>query len=148
MTTYQNIIDRLSSICDRHKFINSYRVGDIYEVDFDSEDKSPIYPYVHIIPQPSTLSRNELLLSFSLLSMDLVDENEKIETEVLSDTLQILQDIIGEFLVGDEYPTFEISLPLALTPFTERFSNSVSGWNADIQISIVQPLDSCITPLG
>tara|TARA_R110002153_G_scaffold1059_4_gene4975 strand:- start:2128 stop:2517 length:390 start_codon:yes stop_codon:yes gene_type:complete len=127
--------------------VNSYRVGDIYDVNFDDENKSPIYPYIHIIPQPSTLSRNELLLSFSLLSMDLVDEDEKIETEVLSDTLQILQDIIGEFLVGEDYPQFEISLPLALTPFTERFSNSLSGWNAEIQISIIQPLDACITPI-
>jgi hypothetical protein len=148
MTTYQNIIDRLSSICERHKFVNSYRVGDIYEVDFDSEDKSPVYPYVHIIPQASTISRNELLLSFSMLAMDLVDEDEKIETEVLSDTLQILQDIIGEFIVGDEYPEFEISLPLSITPFTERFSNSLSGWNAEIQISIPQPLNACITPLS
>ena len=48
--TYKNIVEKFKDIANRHKMVNSFNTGDIYDVNFDDENKSPIYPYVHLVP--------------------------------------------------------------------------------------------------
>jgi hypothetical protein len=94
--TYKNIIEKFKDIADRHKMVNSFNTGDIYDVNFDDENKAPVYPYVHLVPQPSQMNENELLLTFNMIVMDMVDNDFKNYYDIQSDTLQIAQDFLRQ----------------------------------------------------
>lgn len=142
--TYKNIVEKFKDIANRHKMVNSFNTGDIYDVNFDDENKSPIYPYVHLVPQPSQMLENELLLTFNLIVMDMVDNEFKNYYDVQSDCIQIAQDIIFEFkgLSQTEY----IIDPIPFSLFIERFNDEVSGVNATITISVPQNINICENP--
>lgn len=143
-TTYKNIIEKFKDICERHKMINSFNSGDIYDVNFDDENKAPIYPYVHLVPQPSTMNESELLLSFNMIIMDMVDVEFQNHHDIQSDCIQMGQDIIFEFkgLSQENY----IIDPISFSLFTERFNDEVSGVNLGITLSVPQNINICENP--
>ena len=79
--------------------------------------------------------------------MDLVSKDESNEEDVLSDTLQVIGDFISQFkhstLYGDMENDYRFSENVNCTPFTERFDNEVSGWVADINITVSFNASAC-----
>lgn len=144
--TYKNIIEQFKDITDRHKMVNSFNSGDIYDVNFDDEKKAPVYPYVHLVPQPSQLSENEMLFTFNLIIMDLVDGEFDNHYDIQSDTLQIGQDIIFEF--KGQSQTEQVIDPIGFSFFTERFNDEVSGVNLTITLSVPQNINICENPFN
>mgnify|MGYP003634890911 FL=1 len=142
--TYKNIVEQFKDLATRHKMVNSFNSGDIYDVNFDDENKSPIYPYVHLVPQPSQMLENEMLFVFNLIVMDLVDTEFANYYDIQSDCIQIVQDIIFEFKGQNQ--TEQILDPTSFSVFTERFNDEVSGANATITLSIPQEINICENP--
>ena len=89
--------------------------------------------------------------------MDIVDEKGDNEQTVLSDTLQILTDLLALLKHGEnththnaqhgEEPRYFIDDDFRCEPFNERFDNSVSGWVLEIGIVVESVLDSCDVPI-
>ena len=142
--TYKNIVEEFKSLATRHKMVYSFNSGDIYDVNFDDENKKPIYPYVHLVPQPSQMLENELLFTFNLIVMDLVDTEFANHYDIQSDTIRIAQDIIYEFKGQNQVE--QILDPTPISIFTERFNDEVSGCNATITLSVPQEISICENP--
>jgi hypothetical protein len=74
--------------------------------------------------------------------------------DVMSDTNQILQDVIAQFKYsftpqdGDYTVTYDIETPVQLQPFADKFDDYVAGWFATITITLGQGLDRCIAPFN
>ena len=152
--TYNNVIDTLVCLGNQHLQINTTTTGDLWDIDID---KNTLFPLLHINPVSVDVSQGQRQFNFQLFIMDLVHEDGSNEQEVLSDTLEIMNDILallkrGEILYhydeeADEEPRYFINNDFTCQPFTERFDNSVSGWVMDLGVIVENELNSCNIPI-
>ena len=152
--SYNNVIDALACVGEQHLNIQSVTSGDIWEIDLE---KNTLFPLFHINPVNVTVSLNTRTFNFQLFVMDLVEPDESNEQEVLSDCLEIMNDIIaiykhGEILYGydaahGQEPRYFIDNDFTIEPFTERFDNSVTGWVMSFAIIVENELNSCNIPI-
>ena len=152
--SYNNVIDTLKCVGEQHLNIHSVTSGDIWEIDLE---KNTLFPLFHINPVNVTVGQNTRSFNFQLFVMDLVEPDESNEQEVLSDCLEIMNDIIaiykhGEILysydtaAGEEQRYF-IDNDFTIEPFTERFDNAVTGWVMSFAITVENELNSCNIPI-
>jgi hypothetical protein len=146
--SYNNVIDALKCVAITHAMVNNVSSGTTDEVDIAANS---VYPLVHIVPGNVTAGVNQLAFNFNVLCMDLVKVDERNEQQVLSDTLQILVDIIAQYknglLLGVQqnegvYGQAD-DRDFNLEPFTERFDNVVSGWNCGLNIIVPNNYFAC-----
>ena len=143
--SYNNVIDTLKCVGEKHRQIQSVTSGDIWEIDLEKNTLNV------------TVSLHQRSFSFQLFVMDLVEADESNEQEVLSDCLEIMNDIIalykhGEILYHyDDQPGEEaryfIDDNFTIEPFTERFDNSVTGWVMSFEITVENELNTCDIPI-
>ena len=152
--TYNNVINTLKCIGEQHLEIKSTTTGDITDIDLE---KNTLFPLYHINPVSVDVSMSQKTFNFQLFVMDIVDADGDAEQTVLSDTLQIITDLIailkhGEILYGydashGEEERYFVDDDFSIEPFTERFDNAVTGWIVDVGIIVESELDSCTIPI-
>ena len=164
MKTYKNIIDDFRKIADKHKQINSFGTGDIrqliyltQEINGKSNDKNnaPIYPLMYVIPSTATRGEQQITLTFQVIITDIMNaKNYDIETDLYSDTLQMAEDVLAQFKYsvtesqGDYEGSYDIVLPVSVSPFSEAYDDILVGWNLTLQIVLDNPLNRCIAPFN
>jgi hypothetical protein len=165
--SYNNVINTLKNIGDNHSQIATVTTGDIFSVDLAKNTK---FALMHINPVNVTTGDSQLTYNFQIFIMDMVTEKENWtdanfqsanqlsnEQEVLSETLQISVDIISMLrhsVQQTELGTTDINYPLYFTegqftlePFTERFSNLLTGWVFSIGVIAPNNFDACTMPM-
>ena len=152
--TYNNVINTLKCLGEQHLEIQSTTTGDITDIDLE---KNTLFPLYHINPVSVDVSMSQKTFNFQLFVMDIVDADGDAEQTVLSDTLQIITDIIailkhGEILYGydashGEEERYFVDDDFSIEPFTERFDNAVTGWIVDVGIIVESELNSCDVPI-
>ena len=127
------------------------------------------YPYVYLVPGQSTRTSQAISYRFQMIVMDTVldngleikptddfDQKDPPYDQVLqaqSDCQQYIDDIIADLRfhrsTNDKlkYPLMDAQLSVNLTPFKERFQDTVAGMTATIEIQIAQPINLCIAPI-
>lgn len=162
MITYKKIIDDFKTLVENHKQINSFGTGDIKqliyltsEIDGTTNDKNnaPIYPLLYVIPNPVVRGEQQLTYSFSVVIADIMNaKNYDIETQLLSDTLQMAEDVLAQFKYsvtssqGDYENKYDIVLPATLSNFSEAYDDILVGWSIGLDIVVDNPLNRCIAP--
>ncbi len=144
--TLNQLYDLFRSIGASNLFIQTTTIGDIFEVDL-VETK---YPLLHVGTGSATYDTNNLTYSFQLLVMDLVKKDESNEEEVLSDMLQVIGDVLSVLLNSDYDNDFvdfrhviQVQQNISCEPFTERFDNEVTGWTANVNITVAFDASAC-----
>ncbi len=143
-----NMIYKLfTDIASANFLIKTFTIGDIFEVDLTKVE----YTLAHLITKDAKYSERALTYNFQLIIMDLVKKDESSEEDVLSDTLQIVGDFVSELRNGSEILSreyteneYRFSTDVSCTPFTERFDSEVSGWAADISITVDFDASACV----
>ena len=127
--------------------LNTITFGDIFEVDLA---KNSIYPIMHVSTDTASYDTGSLTYSFQIIVMDLVNKNENNEHDVLSDTLEVIGNIISHIRnsalvseVDDFRNTIRLQDSISCEPFTERFDNEVTGWTANISIEVEFNASAC-----
>ena len=142
--TLNQVNELLEGIATAHQQINSYGIGDLWEIVANG---AVTYPLMFTVVNQSNLNGKQLNLNISLLFMDLVHKDESNELDVSSDMLQIGTDVIAQlrspiyedwFLVGDS---------VSLDDFTERFNDEVTGWKVDLTLQISEQFNLCALPI-
>jgi len=136
------------------------------------EDAMTLYPYVFLNPTQSTRTSQAISYRFNMIVMDTVLPNglELIGSnpgdidqkdppynqtlQVQSDCQQYIDDIIAalRFDVGQPGTSIlnpwlmDVQLSVNLTPFKERFADTVAGFTATLDVMIAQPINNCKTP--
>ena len=137
------------------------------------EDAMTLYPYVFLNPTQSTRTSQAISYRFNMIVMDTVLPNglELITNaasdidqkdppygqtlQVQSDCQQYIDDIIAalRFDVGQPGSSIlnpwlmDVQLSVNLTPFKERFQDTVAGMTATIELQVAAPLNLCIAPI-
>jgi len=159
---YKSIINDFKEIQANHKMLNSFGTGDLTQLiylteqKFDSanpENNAPVYPLLFVVPGPTTRDDAEMTYNFSVVVCDIMNtKNYDIETQLLSDTLMMLEDVIAQFKYsvtssqGDYENIYDIILPTSITPFTEAYDDILVGWTAQLQLVDSYPLNRCAAP--
>ena len=74
------------------------------------------------------------------------DDKYKNYLQVQSDCQQYIDDILANLRFKTPLNKFDLTLNVQLTPFKERFQDSVAGMTATLEIEVPIPLNNCITP--
>ena len=142
--TYNNALTLLRKIGNDHLMINSTTVGDIHEIDLEKFTK---FPLLHINTVNVEVNESTMTMNFQLFLADLVTENAESEEDVLSDTLQIVTDILS-LLRNETYEGFYTEGNYTIEPFVERFDNSLTGWVVNIPLIVDNDYQSCDLPIA
>ena len=151
---YKQILTYFSSIAYHHEQIRSFGFGDLAQCTMDVNTKQePEYTRMYIVPQEVEFNQNHIHYNFAVVVMDKVEDDLSNLSDVMSDTLEIIQDIwtvfwqsytqeFGDFsqiIVGDWEPDTH--------PFTERFDTMLGGWTMHIKMSAPFDYNSCDLPI-
>ena len=162
---WKSIIADFNTLQVKHKQLNSFGVGDIKQLIYltqnrDKQDNvdnnAPYYPLMYVLPGSVSQDEQYTTYNFNILICDIMNvKNYDIQNELLSDTLEICQDILAQFkysvnaLQGDYYTDkYDITLPTNISPFMEAYDDILVGWNLPISIQVQTPLNRCIAPFN
>lgn len=144
MATLNNIIKSFEDFSTAHLQVNTFFSGQVW--NFQSYTNK--YTAVILLPVPSAIQKGQLSLTFNLFVIDQLNKDRTNKDEVLSDTLQILQDYISEFSDNEEVNGFTLNdeESISIEPFEEELDDVVAGWVATIMIKVPYSGSTCIIP--
>lgn len=155
----KNIVDDFKLLADRHKQLNSFGFGDVDEFSFqvDSRDKqdnphfqAPYYPYLYVIPPTVIQEFGFMTFEFQIIVSDIMKRDMNNMTDILSDTLQIMNDVISMFRLsytpenGNYNEYYFVDDAVTMTPFVEQYEDLLCGYSATLRIKTRTYLDRCV----
>lgn len=155
----KNIVDDFQLLAQRHKQINSYGFGDLdefsYQVDrrdkeVNPSDQAPYYPYLYVVPANVIQDFGFMTYEFNLIVSDIMKRDMDNMTDILSDTLQIMNDVISMFRLsvteqlGNYNEYYYLDDAVTMVPFIEQYEDLLCGYSATIRIKTKTYLDRCV----
>lgn len=140
--TLNQVISELQTIADNHYQINTFGFGDIWEINTSGDIQ---YPLMWAVLDGVDISDNTESVKFNLIFCDVVKGGEVNEQDVLNDQLEIAKDVIAQ-LQHHNYPWNFEGNNVKLEDFTERFTDSVAGWNASLTLELIYKSNRCAIP--
>lgn len=149
--TYNQLKELFNDFQTRHYQLNDYYFGELAEF---GNSKSFQYPLLGVVPAQSTLIKgngatyNTIQHTFNIFVADLVKSGEENQMDVLSDTQQILIDLVAEIEQFEffEDNNIEMVTDAVLVPFFERFDDLVGGWNVTLTLVMPNKANPCFAP--
>jgi hypothetical protein len=155
----KNIVDDFQLLANRHKQLNSFGFGDLdeftYQVDrrdkvVNPSDQAPYYPYLYVIPANVIQEFGFMTYEFNLIVSDIMKRDMDNMTDILSDTLQIMNDVISMFRLsvteqlGNYNEYYYLDDAVTMVPFIEEYDDLLCGYSATIRIKTKTYLDRCV----
>lgn len=146
--TFNNIKDLLAQIAAAHYQIKGFGFGNLFEINGESgtsEMKSGHgYPLFWVVPLESTTLEQTRQRRFLFIVADLVKHDLSNRDDVWSDTEAVFDDVIKILrLESDDYEL--IGDPIKF-PVSEKFSDWVTGWQAEVVIETALNSNYCDIP--
>ena len=149
---FKTFHDDFKLLADHHKQVNSFGFGSLQDLSYWTETRlkednptfeSPFFPLVYVIPANASqdiLNNGSSYtdFEFNVVVMDIMERDLTNQIDVLSDTNQILDDIISQFRlsVTDSLGCFNEKYYLddvvICSPFIEKYSDLCAGWSGEI----------------
>lgn len=150
MQTFKQVVETFQAACTAHKGVSTFHYGTLDKLDATTQNVS--YNYVFLRPMSSPgiqLSANGISgtrsLAFELYSLDVPKLTEVDYLTVMSNTEQVIYDILSYFNDGDNQQTIYTTLS-TITPVNEAFNDRVYGWVANINVINIGILNYCNFP--
>ena len=140
--TLNNIVQTITNLANAHQQIKSVYFGDL--ADYLSRGSDNVYPSLYFDLTGGNIAERSLVLNFSLYFFDRMLHEETNETEVLSDMLEVCQDIIAQ--LRSQSFEFDEGLSATLNFFTEDTPDLLAGVRADITLDLPFLANRCIVP--
>jgi hypothetical protein len=151
---YKQLLTYFSSIAYHHEQIKSFGFGDLAQCTNDLTTKQePKYTRMYIVPGEVKLDENHLVYRLSIIIMDRVEDDQSNQSEVMSDTLEIVKDIWTVILQSFTAAQGDFSWNLVVDqrpdvfPFLERFETILGGWTLNLSFQVGFNYDSCTPPV-
>jgi len=154
----RSFADDFYYLTQKHKQLNSFGLGNLEYITYlqqqrqaqeNTHDQSPLYPLLFVVPSKVVNNLRYKEWNFNTLVMDIVFRDNTNLVDTVSDTLQILQDVISQFKYsveqsqGDYYRKYFITETINCIPFIEKYADMTNGWNAELKVETISPLDRC-----
>lgn len=155
---FKNIHDDLQLMANTHKQINSFGLGDTDQLSFytqirdhqeNTTDEPPIFPLLYIVPGNCINNLQFKTWEMNLVMMDIVDRDLANQVDVLSDTLQMLQDVVSQYRLSvlPQYGCYDSFYDavgnVEMTPFMEDYTDLTNGWTGVLKFTTLNALDRC-----
>jgi hypothetical protein len=139
--TLNDIFKIIETQANSHLQVKQYGQGDVWELQPEELD----YVVLWAIEEGASVSERTLTYNIRLICMDRVLPSEENEHEVMSDTISILMDFVAYFR---QLHTSQLSIQTSVSfePFTERFTDKVSGHACVLSITQPYAYDRCQIP--
>lgn len=156
--TYEQIINMMKDFAAQHKQIKCFGYGNIsdIEVPVDPTTGEPVqrdYAYLFLNPSNHSITAQTLTYRFNVIVMDLASELQPTGFSGLNSTVKAQSEallIINDMLAWIEYNTqydTELVKNTSITPFKERFNDTVAGMTATLEFVVPNTLNLCIAPI-
>jgi hypothetical protein len=139
--TLNQVVKQITTLGNDHEQINFVYFGDVWERLSNGE---VTYPAMFFTLSGANILAKNIEYQFSLYFMDRMLMEETNETEVLSDTTLIGQDIVAQlryskapWIIGDN---------ASITYFTESDPDYLAGVKIDITLQLPYLNDRCQVP--
>jgi hypothetical protein len=151
MKSYVQIVNLLETIANDHDILQHFAAGPLDQVDIEKLAQTQ-YPFLYCEIMGATISNGVMSYDVELMVSDMILPDLTNRTQTYSDTLQILHDVLNQFIqalattnttVDDDY---KLELPASCSPFTARFDNELTGWSGMFTIEVSNKNDLCIAP--
>jgi len=154
IANYKQIIQDFSGIAYHHPQIMSFGYGDITQLTMDVENNTTAnYTKMYVVPGNVNLNENAIQYNFSIVICDIINADLSNQSDVMSDTLEIVKDIFT--ILYQSYTAsfggftnyYEPLWSPPATPFLEAYEDLLGGWALNIVIE--QPFDynECVLPI-
>ena len=140
--TLNQIVQTITNLANAHKQIKSVYFGEIS--DYFSRGTENIYPSFFFDLTGGSVASRSITPSFSLYFFDRMLPEDTNETEVLSDQLEICQDIVAQLRHNNF--DFDEAENVTLSFFTEDTPELLAGVRADITLELANVADRCQVP--
>lgn len=148
--TYNQVVDILKDIAQRHFQINSFYLGRDWELENDDDI---IYPLFQVFPESARMpvtngEYKTIEMRLICKVVDLVKQDESNEKDVHSDCLRIAQDIINEFNQHPFYIRSNASLTgdINITSLEEFEDDFTAGWEFGLTLKLININSYCGLP--
>jgi len=150
--TYKELVDSIKATVDRHYILQDFGYGALTDIKTVDEGTRVNYPYAFLNPTQSTRTGQTVTYRFNLIVMDVAQEDPTNGfadyLKVQSDCQQYIDDILANLRFAKPYQDFDLTLNVNLTPFKERFQDTVAGMTATLEMELPLALNDCITPIA
>ena len=140
--TLNQVVQTINNLATAHKQIKSVYFGDL--ADYLSRGTENVYPSLYYDLTGGNVAERGITLNFSLYFFDRMLPEDTNETEVLSDMLEVCQDIIAQLRYNNW--EFDEGLNASLTFFTEDTPELLAGVRADITLELPFTANRCQVP--
>jgi hypothetical protein len=140
--TLNQIVKTITDLANAHQQIKSVYFGDF--PDYLSRGTDNVYPSLYFDLTGGQIQERSVILNFSLYFFDRMLHEETNETEVLSDMLEVCQDIIAQ--LRSQTFEFDEGLSATLSFFTEDTPDLLAGVRADITLDLPYIANRCVVP--
>lgn len=148
---YYDVMDTLKDLLLSDVNVNTVTRGDITQVNLNKQD---IFPLSHIMLNNVSENGQTMTFNFSILAMDLVDNNKEETTDifrgnnnemdVLNTQLAVLNKFIQELRKGTTHRDgYQLEGTSNLQAFKDRFENELAGWSATFSLVVMNNIDIC-----
>lgn len=153
--TYKELVDNIATTVANHQILRDFGYGAITDIKTVADgpaanDTTVDYPYAFLNPTQGSRNGQAITYRWNLIVMDVVqedpDDKYRNYLQVQSDCQQYIDDILANLRFKTPLNKFDLTLNVQLTPFKERFQDSVAGMTATLEIEVPIPLNNCITP--
>lgn len=157
LVTLNQIVDKLRDFATLNPFVNDFGYGQVTDISTTKAVEYPLIWATHTIDSTIEIQNRTVMptINFLVLSLDRInnevpglDENggaSTNQTDVMSDRLQVLQDLL--IYIKQEMRDLSVSIDgnVSLTPIFDDLTDRTAGFAA--QISFKLPYQGCITPI-
>jgi len=142
--TYQELINTISATCLNHKFVESFGVGKLTDINMGEDSPSVKYPHLFLIPNNLLSTKQSSTLNFQLIAMTKTYENMNDYITSQSEMTTILHEIVS--LLDNYNDDFVLSDSFTITPFSESYKDVLVGSTLSSSIKFKYPFDKCNAP--
>lgn len=147
--TYKDIVNRVQEVVNDHQILADFGYGSLSDIKTVDDETRVNYPYAFLNPTQSTRTGQQITYRFNLIVMEVVqdDPDQRFSgyLKAQSNCQQYVDDILARlrFHYTDQV---DLTLNVALTPFKERFQDTVAGMTATLEFIIPEAINDCVTP--
>ena len=143
--SYNQLIEFINTFADNHKQIKQFDNGFRFDLNRAITEETS-FPIIYVEAISHTMQDWTQIYSIRLYCLDIKQKDSSNETEIISDTLQILNDTI-KYIRNDADQIWDVlNQPVAI-PVTNYGTEFTTGWFCDMDIEASINDTDCDIPI-
>lgn len=141
MNTFYKAVSDIQKILIDEPMIARVTYG---EIDDTLVNSNGVFPLAHLMTGNVSIQDRIVLMSITVILMDVLNTDESNEQDVLNTQLNIASRLDAVLKRNTLYRNdYELQGQLECEPFTERFDEYTAGYTVSFQIAIKNSMTSC-----